>query len=99
MPAVIFLYDFITISTKVENCGKNDLLCFFLCIGKTSHSLMSTTVKLAHGSRFMVHDSQFTVHDSRFTIHGSRFTVHDSQFTVHDSRFTVHDSQFTVHGS
>ena len=63
------------------------------------HTVKKTTVKLAHGSRFMVHGSRFAVHGSRFTIHGSRFTIHGSRFTIRSSRFTIHGSRFAVHGS
>ena len=43
MPAVIFLHDFNKISTKVGKCGKVICYAFFLCIGKTSYSLIIRT--------------------------------------------------------
>ena len=90
-----------------ESCNFNTMRNFFYDKYFWSYlPLNPPSIKLAHGSRFMVHGSRFAVHGSRFAVHGSRFTVHSSrfvvydlQFTVHDSQFTVHDSQFTIHGS
>ena len=32
---------------NIEKCGKNDLLCIFLCISKTSHSLLNIYIFIA----------------------------------------------------
>ena len=38
MPAVIFLHDFNKIATKVEKCGKNDLLrLFYASVKRQTH--------------------------------------------------------------